>query len=147
MKKVSYIKDFKQWKNSFKFSIPIFIRFSETDMFGHMNNVSPFIYFEEGRIKYFKSIGLYVDLRNPKQFPIVADLQCDFHSQVYFDEEIDLYVKADSVGNSSFDIHYMALSNNKEICFTGRGRLVNIDAKTGKPTPLNEEIREKLKQN
>ena len=27
-------------------------------MFGHMNNVTPFVYFEEARISYFKHLGV-----------------------------------------------------------------------------------------
>src|SRR5690625_2341094 len=109
MNKINYISNFEQWKDEFKFFVPIEIRFSETDMFGHVNNVSSFIYFEVARIKYLMSLNLYNDLNNPKQFPIFSDLQCDFHKQVYFGQQLNLYVKTNSVGNSSFDIHYMAL--------------------------------------
>lgn len=146
MKHINYISDFEQWKKEFTFYVPIEIRFSETDMFGHMNNVSPFIYFEEARIKYLKSLNIYHDLKNPEYFPIVADLQCDFHKQIYFGQQLNLYVKTNSVRNSSFDIHYMALNEEEDICLTGRGQLVNIDAKTGKPAVLDNSVKERLLQ-
>ena len=38
---------------------------------------------------------------------VVADLQCNFIKQIYFDEQLKVYVKAGSVGNSSLDLHYM----------------------------------------
>ncbi len=44
MSRYTYIDDFEAWRKSFYFHIDIRIRFSETDMFGHMNNVSSFIY-------------------------------------------------------------------------------------------------------
>jgi len=44
MKKISYIDNFEQWAAEFDFFIPIKVRFSETDMFGHLNNTVPFIY-------------------------------------------------------------------------------------------------------
>ncbi|MEN2765644.1 acyl-CoA thioesterase [Ornithinibacillus xuwenensis] len=144
MKNISYIENLVEWKNEFLFSIPIRIRFSETDMFGHVNNVSPFIYFEEARIEYLKSVGLFNDTTHLDGIPIVADLQCDYLKQLFFQDRLELYVKATHVGNSSFDIHYMGLNQHDEICITGRGRIVYINPSTGKPIALSDAIKEKL---
>ncbi|HLR67135.1 acyl-CoA thioesterase [Virgibacillus alimentarius] len=144
MKTVAYIEDIDQWKAEFSFYISIKIRFSETDMFGHVNNVSPFIYFEEARIEYLKSMGLFEDPKHERGIPIVADLQCDYHRQIYFTDQLKMYVKANHVGNTSVDIHYMGLNQKEELCLTGRGRMVYINTDTGKPTPLSEPMKEKL---
>lgn len=146
MRKIAYIEDYESWKEEFSFSVDIKIRFSETDMFGHMNNVSPFIYFEEARIEYFKQIGLFNDLHSKQTVPIVADLQCDYHEQVFFGETIQLYVKTNSIGNSSLDVHYMGLKENGDICLTGRGRMVNVDTTTGKAVPLTNDDKKKIIQ-
>jgi len=144
--KITYINNIEEWQSEFKFSIPIKIRFSETDMFGHMNNVSPFIYFEEGRIEFLKYVGVFDNLasRQNDVIPIVADLQCDYHKQMYFNDEINLFIKVNEVGNSSFDIHYMVLDKDDEIALTGRGSLVSISPTKGKPVPLSEEMKQKL---
>ena len=57
MSRISYIDNMEEWASSFQFKHPVKVRFSETDMFGHVNNTVPFTYFEEARIEYFKSIG------------------------------------------------------------------------------------------
>ncbi|PAV27634.1 hypothetical protein CIL05_20955 [Virgibacillus profundi] len=144
MKTISYIENTDEWRSGFSFSIPIKIRFSETDMFGHVNNVSPFIYFEEARIEFLKSVGLFGNLNSEEGIPIVADLQCDYLKQLFFNENLQLFVKADHVGNTSIDIHYMALNEKEEITITGRGRLVYVNPKTGKPVKLSESMKEKL---
>ncbi|MGP4108388.1 acyl-CoA thioesterase [Virgibacillus sp. L01] len=145
MKTVSYIKDLTKWQSEFSFYIPIKIRFSETDMFGHVNNVSAFIYFEEARIEFLKSVGLFQNEKsNDEGVPIVADLQCDYHKQMYFNEQMWLYVKVNHIGNTSLDIHYMALNDKNELCLTGRGRLVYIDPESGKPIQLMDSMKEKL---
>ena len=135
----------KKWREEFSFFIDIKIRFSETDMFGHMNNVSVFTYFEEARIAFMDKIELFDFNGNPDELPIVADLQCDYHAQVYFGESIKLYIKPAKLGNSSIDIHYMAVKKDGTICFTGRGKLVKVNIKTGKPSPLTDEEKSKLK--
>lgn len=144
MKTVAYVDDMEKWQTEFSFFTPIKVRFSETDMFGHVNNVSPFIYFEQARIEFLQSVGLFENTNNDDGMPIVADLQCDYHKQMFFDETINLYVKANHIGNTSLDVHYMALNQDDELCLTGRGRMVYINPETGKPVPLSESMKEKL---
>lgn len=147
MRKISYIDDFTTWKEEFRFSIDIPVRFSETDMFGHVNNVSPFIYFEQARIEYLKTLDILSSFHDSETVPIVADLQCDYLEQIYFGETIEVFVKIAYVGNSSIDIHYMGVKKGEgSVCLTGRGRLVNVHRKTGKSVPLSESEKEKLLQ-
>lgn len=148
LKKISYIDSFDEsYKNSFSFSHKIKIRFSETDMFGHMNNTVPFTYFEEGRIEFFKSIGLmekWLSL-NRENIPVVADLQCDFMKQAFFDNMITLYVKVNHIGHSSIDLHYLGVNQGEDCLFVGRGTIVQISTITGKGVSWSEEERILLK--
>lgn len=144
MKNTPYIKDIQSWKEGFSFSTKIKVRFSETDMFGHMNNVSAFIYFEQARIEYLQQAGFTLDDQEDLGIPIVADLQCDFHQQIYFNEEITIYVKVNHLGRSSIDLHYMVKNEQNKICLTGRGALVYIDKKSHRPIKLPPAILEKL---
>lgn len=143
MRKLTYIDDFPSWKEAFTFSIAIDIRFSEVDMFGHMNNVASFAYFEEARIKYMMHLGIFTDL-SADQVPVVGDLQCDYHKQVYFGETLTLFVKVNSVGNSSMDIHYMGVKPNREIAITGRGVIINMDKSTGRSAPIPEQYKQRI---
>ena len=62
-------------------------------MYGHLNNTVPFIYFEHARIEFLKEIRLMNNWLDPKgdTFPVVADLQCDFVKQVFFDEKLKIF--------------------------------------------------------
>ena len=144
MGKIAYIEKINEWKEEFSFSYPIKVRFSETDMFGHLNNTVPFTYFEQARIEYFKSLGMMQDWVDTKHetIPVVADLQCDFLSQVYFDAKLDIKVKANKIGNSSVDILYLGEREDCTPCFTGRGTIVQISRYTGKPVAWTEEMKE-----
>lgn len=142
--KAKYIEDIALWERDFHFYTEVSVRFSETDMYGHLNNTVTFAYFEYARIEYFKHIQLMNDWLNPKgdKIPVVADLQCDYVKQVFFDEKLHIYVKANSIGSSSVDIHYMAKNEKGEIVFTGRGSIVQIDKKTGRAAKWSEKERE-----
>lgn len=144
--RANYIENVEQWKQGFTFYSEVSVRFSETDMYGHLNNTVNFAYFEYARIEFFKHIQLMNDWLDPKgeTIPVVADLQCDFVKQVFFDEKLRVYVKAQSVGNSSMDIHYMMQNEKGEITATGRGSIVQIHKHTGKPVAWEEETKKLL---
>lgn len=121
MSRISYIEDFTTWEEGFSFYVPVSVRFSETDMYGHVNNVSPFIYFEEARIAYLNNLGfLSKDMRQTDGV-IVADLQCNYLKELYFGDDIQVYVKTASVGTTSFDIHYKVVKKRRS-CYDGKGQ-------------------------
>ncbi len=146
MNRINYIEDLSTWRAGFEFYYPIKVRFSETDLFGHLNNTVPFTYFEEARIEFFKSKGLMADWlsESSESIIVVADLQCDFLKQVFFDEQLKIFVKANSVGNSSVDVHYMAVRGDDDICFVGRGTIVQISKTTGRGVPWTPEMKRAL---
>ena len=139
--KVKYIENPEVWTSDFNFFVEVKVRFSETDMYGHLNNTVPFTYFELARIEYLQSTGIMKDWdsNNSETIIVVADLQCDFLRQVYFNETIKIYVKAASVGSSSIDIHYLGKNEKDEPVFTGRGTIVQISPETGRSIALTEK--------
>lgn len=148
MKRVSYIEDITEWEKEFTFSISISVRFSETDMFGHLNNIVPFTYFEEARIAFFEKIGFMQEWLNKEEeaIVVVANQQCDYVKQIYFAERLQVYIKVQSIGTSSADLHYMVKNEAGEICLTARGTIVQASKVTGKGLPWPAEWREKLLQ-
>lgn len=138
--KANYIENFEAWAKEFSFSTQIRVRFSETDMYGHLNNTVPFVYFETARIEFLKYLNIegWQDKDNVK-IPVVADLQCDFLQQVFFDELLTIAAKVDKVGSSSIDIHYLATNEKGVPVFVGRGTIVQINKHTGKAEKWTEE--------
>ncbi|ALS79018.1 acyl-CoA thioesterase [Planococcus sp. ANT_H30] len=142
----NYIGNLEEWKQEFIFSAPVQVRFSETDMFGHVNNTVPIAYFEFARIEFMKEMGLmqrWLKTGN-ELFPVVADMQVDFVQQVFFDEKLKVYVKIARIGTSSVDVHYWTVNEKEETCFTGRGAIVQISKHTGKGHPWSDQEIEML---
>ncbi|MCP8967370.1 acyl-CoA thioesterase [Ectobacillus ponti] len=146
MRQIAYIENAAEWENGFRFYMTTKVRFSETDMFGHLNNKVPFTYFEEARIEFFKELGLMQKWTEKacEAMIVVANLQCDYLRQVYFDEKLRVYVKVQSVGNSSVDMHYMIKNEQNQVCITGRSTMVQASKKTGKGIAWLQEQKEGL---
>lgn len=142
---ISYIDNFETWKNSFKESFPVKVRFSETDAFGHVNNTKVFTFLEEGRIEFAKKIGLMQEwVSESDAIWVNADIQCNYLHPMYFDDRLEVYVKISYIGTTSLDLNYMIENQNGVVCLTGRGRMVQINKKTGKPLKWSPEMLEKL---
>ncbi|MEF2248079.1 acyl-CoA thioesterase [Paenibacillus sp. IITD108] len=142
MKKTSFVQpDAEGWLKKFKFSVPIKIRYCETDMLGHVNNVSYFMYFEQGRIEYFENLGLTDALFGEQAVSVVADLECQYLMQLYLKDVMNLHVRAARIGRSSIDIEY-AIVVGEALKAAGRGTIVLVDTVTGKSTPIPQFARD-----
>jgi acyl-CoA thioester hydrolase len=142
----SYIENIEKWREEFSFYVPIKVRFSDTDMYGHLNNTVPIVYFEQARIDFFNHLGLMEDWtdQDVNNIPVVADIQCDYLKQVYFNEPLKVYAKIAKIGSSSVDLHYLGVDHLEQICFTGRGTIVQINQNNGKSASWTEKQLEKL---
>ncbi|MFC0469469.1 thioesterase family protein [Halalkalibacter kiskunsagensis] len=143
MKIPSYIENINEWKEKFIFSIPVKVRFSETDAFGHVNNTSAFVYFEEARMEFFKHLGFmqkWASVRYETMI-VVADLQCDYIKQMTFDQKLSVSIHINHISRSSLDLHYMVVNENAEFCLTGRGTVVQISKNTGRSIPWDDEMK------
>ncbi|WP_414703645.1 acyl-CoA thioesterase [Pseudalkalibacillus sp. SCS-8] len=148
MKNIEYIQDWTSWSKEFHFHTTTRVRFSEVDPFNHLNNTVPFIYFEDVRIQLFKELGFMQQWGRPDSgtIPVVADLQCNYLKQVFFDEELKLFAKIAHIGTTSIDLHYKAENENGEPVFVGRGRIVHIDKAQGAPVKWTEEMIDQMER-
>ncbi|MWV47040.1 acyl-CoA thioesterase [Paenibacillus sp. HJL G12] len=141
MRKESFITpDPASWLDKFHYSIPIKVRYCETDMLGHVNNVSYFMYFEQGRIEYFENLGLFDSMFGSEKVAVVADLECQYLAQMYRSDKVNLHVRVASIGRSSLDVEY-AIVVEDQLKAAGRGAIVLIDTASGKSTPIPDAVR------
>ena len=85
---------------TFKTSLPIQIRFGDIDALGHINNNIYFSYFDLGKTAYF-------DLIRPRAASwtegliVVAHIEVDFFSPIYYKEKIVVETKIKKLGEKS----------------------------------------------
>jgi acyl-CoA thioester hydrolase len=142
--------DLTSYVQLFRFYTPIQVRFSDTDMLGHINNVSYFSYYEHGRLAYFQELGLTSDLLNAEPevqgVVVTANLECQYLKQIHFGKEVHLGVRVSRIGNSSLEFQYaLTLPEENQIAAIGRGTIVYIDMQTGKSKPLPETVKELIR--
>ncbi|MFS8580448.1 MAG: acyl-CoA thioesterase [Novibacillus thermophilus] len=124
---------------------PIRVRFGETDLLGHVNNVSFFSYLEHARVQFFKELTRQLDHKTWRY--ILASIKCDFLAQVYFDQSLRVVTKVSRIGNKSFDLEQPIVdSETGNLVAKGHSTIVYFDFKEQKSQPIPEHIREALVQ-
>jgi acyl-CoA thioester hydrolase len=126
------------------FSIPV--QWGDQDSFGHVNNVVYFKWCETARICYMNATGIWELYRNENIGPIMASIQCNFRQPVVFPDQIHIGAKVSKIGNSSFQMDHVVVSDALGVVADASSTLVIFDYKSGKPHRVPDSLREAIRR-
>jgi acyl-CoA thioester hydrolase len=120
------------------------VRFSDVDVYGHVNNVKYFEYLQESRIRWFAHLAR--DLELPQMHFVVAQTDVDYRTPILFrPEPYDCWTQLGAFGRRSMTIE-------SEICDGGsvlaRARVTTVffdleaQRSVEPPAALAERLRE-----
>jgi acyl-CoA thioester hydrolase len=122
---------------------PLHVRFSDVDVYGHVNNVKYFEYFQEARISFFEALN--PELRAALDVPlVVAQTDVDYRVPITFrPEPYDMWTWVSRVGTSSFVLEAVIADNGVEM---SRARVVAVtfDAVARRAAPMPVFFRDRL---
>lgn len=125
------------------------VRFSDVDIYGHVNNVKYFEFFQEARIAYLGNLwaGLNEGIsEGTDDVPMVlAQMNVEYKSPILFrPESYDVYSWVSHLGRSSFVIESEILSGDQVL---SRARVVSVtfDPATQRAAPAPDMYREVLR--
>lgn len=120
------------------FSTPIELRFSDLDLYGHVNSVVYFSYLETARVKLFKDF--FQELTEKQIFTLVARAECDYKLPILFGDNLIVSVVVARLGTTSFDLEYRLHDSAEKTYATARTTLVCFDNAKKVTVPLPECI-------
>jgi acyl-CoA thioester hydrolase len=107
------------------FSTPIELRFSDLDLYGHVNSVVYFTYLETARVKLFQDF--FKELTDKQIFTLVARAECDYKLPILFGDALIVSLNISRIGTSSFDLEYRLYNGQEKTYATARTTLVCFD--------------------
>jgi acyl-CoA thioester hydrolase len=120
---------------------PVQVRFSDVDVYGHVNNVKYFEYFQEGRIELLDRVRREAPPETPRAHLVVAQTDVDYRVPILFrPEPYDQWSRIARVGTTSMTVE-------SEICdedlVLSRARVVVVfwDPDTGRPVEPSDPER------
>lgn len=118
------------------------VRFSDTDMLGHVNNSRYFTFMEEARVHFVEE-----EIKFTKLPLILASAKVDFRAQTFYTQTLRIESWVSRIGNSSFDIAcQMFDAQTNQLQFEGIAVLVYFDYETQKPARVPTDFREALEK-
>ena len=130
-------EDLKAWTK-----IPT--RWKDHDIYGHVNNVVYYSYFDTAVIgNLIRSTGN--DIRNLEAIGTDVESGCTFHKEIRFPQIIEAGLLVEKIGNSSITYRVgLFLEEDPEPAASGHFVHVYVDHETRRPIRVPEIIREAL---
>jgi acyl-CoA thioester hydrolase len=118
------------------------VRFSDVDVFGHVNNVKYFEYYQEARIAFVRSLGRGEE--EPPMGQVVARIDVDYKRPMLFRPEpyvIETWVT--HIGTSSYGLSGQILDDD-QVLSRADVRLVSFDVDANTARALSDAERARL---
>ena len=137
-------QDMSEEKEIYKHSIPVQLRFNDTDALGHVNNSVYLSFYDLGKSDYFNTIrGLEIKQRDVDV--VIAHIDVDFIAPVFLNDHIAVQTRVSAIGNKSFSLKQRIVDQEtgeeKCVCHTV---MVAFDFETNTAKPISKEWRDAI---
>lgn len=139
-------KPARSQRSDYSFIAPITTRWSDNDIYGHVNNVVYYSYFDSVANLYLIEVaGLKIQSDNVVGF--VVSSGCNYFSPVAYPEKLEGGLRANKVSGSSVEYGVAIFrAGENEAVADGFFTHVFVDRSTGKPVRIPEAIRAALEK-
>jgi acyl-CoA thioester hydrolase len=120
--------------DGYTFSIPIRVRFADTDAQGIAHNSAYLVWFEVARVEYLREFaGGYQALRDHGIEALVLESLCRYRIPAVFDDELVVHARCVGLRGARFRYEY-AIVRGDELIADGHTEHACVDAATLRPT-------------
>ena len=124
------------------FTAPLTTRWADNDVYGHVNNVTYYAYFDS-IINLFLIREGGLDIHGSIIGLIVAS-SCEFHAPLAYPDELIGTMRVTKLGNSSVTYEVTIAKAGEAAAATASLTHVFVDRESRRPTPIPERIRAAL---
>lgn len=128
----------------YKVFYPITTRWADNDIYGHVNNVTYYAYFDSAANRYLIEEG-GLDISKGDVVGFVVSSGCEYHAPIAYPEVIEAGVRVDRLGNSS--VRYgIAIFRHGEDNAVAHGHFVHVFVERAqqRSVPIPENLRSAL---
>ena len=123
---------------------PIITRWSDNDIYGHVNNVVYYSYFDSVANRYLIEAG-GLDIHGGDIVGLVVNSGCDYFSPVAYPQALEGALRVDRLGNSSVQYGIAIFAEGEPVaCANGTFTHVFVDRESNRPVPIPDPLRRAL---
>ena len=133
-------------RTDYKVFYPISTRWSDNDIYGHVNNVTYYSYFDTAANRYLIEEG-GLDISDGTIVGYVVSSGCEYLAPIAFPEKIEVGLRIDRLGNSSVQ-YGLGIFKDKEpqACAFGHFIHVFVDRQSNKPVRIPDFMRKSMEK-
>lgn len=125
---------------------PITTRWSDNDIYGHVNNVTYYSYFDTVANRYLIEEG-GLDISDGTIVGYVVNSGCEYHAPITYPESIEAGVRVDRLGNSSVQYGIAIFKAGEETaCAHGHFVHVFVERAENRSVPIPANLRTALEK-
>lgn len=131
-------------RSAYRHFLPITTRWMDNDVYGHVNNVVYYSYFDTVVNAYLIEAGA-LDIERSETIGLVVETQCNYFSPLVFPERVEAGLRVARLGSSS--VRYeVGLFKEGAFDAAAQGHFVHVyvDRATRRPVPLPSALRAAL---
>ncbi|WP_407293549.1 acyl-CoA thioesterase [Stutzerimonas zhaodongensis] len=119
-------------------------RWHDNDIYGHVNNVVYYSYFDSAVNTYLIERG-GLDIHEGEVVGFVVSSSCDYFASIAFPDALEVGLRVGKLGNSSVQYELAIFkAGEAQACAAGRFVHVFVDRASNRPTPIPSGLRRAL---
>lgn len=131
-------------RNDYRHFQPITTRWHDNDIYGHVNNVVYYSYFDSAVNTYLIERG-GLDIHEGEVVGFVVSSSCDYFASIAFPDALEVGLRVGKLGNSSVQYELAIFkAGESQACAAGRFVHVFVDRASNRPTPIPNGLRQAL---
>ncbi|WP_421706028.1 acyl-CoA thioesterase [Alloalcanivorax xenomutans] len=132
-------------RDAFGYLCPLDTRWSDNDLYGHVNNVTYYSYFDSTINRYLIEQG-GLDIHQGDVIAYVVSSGCEYFEAAAYPDSLAVGMRVDKLGNSS--VRYGLAVFGAEGAAKALGHVVHVfvNRESGRPVPIPEPLRKALEK-
>ena len=121
-------------------------RWHDNDIYGHVNNVTYYSYFDSAVNAYLIAAG-GLDIHAGEVVGFVVSSSCDYFASIAFPDAIEVGLRVGKLGNSSVQYELAIFrAGEEQACAAGRFVHVFVDRQSNRPVSIPPALRAALER-
>ena len=120
-------------------TVDIDVAWGDMDAMGHVNNTVYFRYMEQARIEWLYAQSALGGKHDDGTSSVIVNASCTFIEPLVYPGEVEVRMYVGDLGRTSIGSFYDIVRDGRRVA-EGAAKIVWVDVKTGRSTPLPDRI-------
>ena len=124
---------------------PVIVKYplswSDMDIFGHVNSIKYFKYFENAHALYLEKVGFWKMYHNEHIGGVIKELNCNYLNQLFYPDNIEIGARISHFLDEGVQFEYFIAGEKTGLAAVGESHFVFYDYNHKTPIKIPEKLK------